>query len=256
MKIIYLLLNFFNHHLKGVSDAERPSRQLWDLSEQRWISQPAEPCGPWSLTGTEVNVLNPADGRLQLGGVGGGQVLIVHDPWRPTPAKGGHLSPSAGPHDRSSLDQRSDVATFTSDGFSEGLVLEGRPELRLNLEADQPGFDIAVALSRLPSGGSSVDQLSTGVYRCLGENALKLGQHRVLLQPLRASLKPGDRLRLSIAGAAWPAIGVNPGTPKHPAGAPSPDHRVVTMTLELAGSALKLIPLNSGKLSEDTPQEL
>ena len=251
-----LLLNFFNHHLKGVSDAERPSRQLWDLSEQRWISQPAEPCGPWSLTGTEVNVLNPADGRLQLGGVGGGQVLIVHDPWRPTPAKGGHLSPSAGPHDRSSLDQRSDVATFTSDGLSDGLVLEGRPELRLNLEADQPGFDIAVALSRLPSGGSSVDQLSTGVYRCLGENALKLSQHRVLLQPLRASLKPGDRLRLSIAGAAWPAIGVNPGTPEHPAGAPSPDHRVVTMTLELAGSALKLIPLNSGKLSEDTPQEL
>ena len=101
-----------------------------------------------------------------------------------------------------------------------------------------------------------MDQLSTGVYRCLGENALQLNQHRVLLQPLRASLKPGDRLRLSIAGAAWPAIGVNPGTPKHPAGAPSPDHRVVTMTLELAGSALKLIPLNSGKLSEDSPQEL
>ena len=101
-----------------------------------------------------------------------------------------------------------------------------------------------------------MDQLSTGVYRCLGESALRIRQHRVLLQPLRASLKPGDRLRLSIAGAAWPAIGVNPGTPEHPAGAPSPDHRVVTMTLELAGSALKLIPLNSGKLSGDSPQEL
>ena len=76
------------------------------------------------------------------------------------------------------------------------------------------------------------------------------------LQPLRVSLKPGDRLRLSVAGAAWPAIGVNPGTPDHPAGAPGPDHRVVTMTLQLAGSALELIPLNSGELCEETTHEM
>ena len=92
---------------------------------------------------------------------------------------------------------------------------------------------------------STVEQLSTGVYRHLGESAQTLSPHTVLLQPLRASLRPGDRLRLSIAGAAWPAIGVNPGTPDHPAGAPSPDHRVVTMMLELTGSRLRLIPLHS-----------
>ena len=256
-----LLLNFFDHHLKGIgstaiSSAERPLFQLWDLGEQRWIDQSAAPMGSWSLTGSGENVLNTNDGRLQQGVDGSGEVPIVHDPWRPAPAEGGHLSPSAGPCDRSVLDQRSDVATFTSDQLSEALVLEGRPELQLNLKADQPGFDVAVALSRLPSGSSQVEQLSTGVYRCLGDEALQLKRHRVLLQPLRVSLKPGDRLRLSVAGAAWPAIGVNPGTPDHPAGAPGPDHRVVTMTLQLAGSALELIPLNSGKLSEDSPHEL
>ena len=130
-------------------------------------------------------------------------------------------------------------------------MLEGRPELQLKLKADQPGFDLVVALSRLPADSSRVDQLSTGVYRCLGENALKCHRHRVLLQPLRASLQRGDRLRLSIAGAAWPAIGVNPGTSEHSAATPGPDHRVVTMTLELAGSALELIPLDSGRLTQD-----
>ena len=143
------------------------------------------------------------------------------------------------------------MATFTSEELREDLVLEGRPELQLELKADQPGFDLAVALSRLPADSSRVDQLSTGVYRCLGENALECHRHRVLLQPLRASLRRGDRLRLSIAGAAWPAIGVNPGTSEHSAGAPGPEHRVVTMTLELAGSALELIPLDSGRLTLD-----
>ena len=111
-------------------------------------------------------------------------------------------------------------------------------------------------MSRLPCGSDKVEQLSTGVYRQLGEAALRSKPYRVLLQPLRASLKPGDRLRLSIAGAAWPAIGVNPGTPDHPAGPPGPEHRVVTLTLDLAGSELKLIPLNSGRLTEDSPHEL
>ena len=244
-----LLLDFFNDHLKDRGGAERPSRQLWDLIDQRWHSDPAditagtEPV--WSLSGTEVNVLDPGDGGLHRDAEGCGQVAIVHDPWRPAPAQGGHLSPSAGPHDRRNDDQRSDVATFTGEELRDGLVLEGRPELRLRLKADQPGFDLAVALSRLPRDSDTVEQLSTGVYRHLGESAQTLSPHTVLLQPLRASLRPGDRLRLSIAGAAWPAIGVNPGTPDHPAGAPSPDHRVVTMMLELTGSRLRLIPLHS-----------
>ena len=245
------LLDFFDLHLKGSGAAEHPEPMLWDLGNRSWVQPTAEDCGRWSLTGSELNVLNPSDGQLQRGDSGCGRVSIVHDPWRPAPAQGGHLSPSAGPCDRSALDQRSDVATFTSEELREGLVLEGRPELQLELKADQPGFDLAVALSRLPADSSRVDQLSTGVYRCLGENALKCHRHRVLLQPLRASLQRGDRLRLSIAGAAWPAIGVNPGTSEHSAGAPGPEHRVVTMTLELAGSALELIPLDSGRLTQD-----
>ena len=250
-----LLLGFFDRHLKDVGATERPKRQLWDLGEKRWVSQVAEPGASWCLTGSQINVLDPNDGRLRVGSEGCGQVPIVHDPWRPAPAQGGHLSPSAGPHDRSDLDRRSDVATFTSEELSESLVLEGRPELQLKLKADQPGFDLALALSRLPSGSDTVEQLSTGVFRQLGEAALQSKPYRVLLQPLRASLRPGDRLRLSIAAAAWPAIGVNPGTPDHPVGPPSPEHRVVTLTLDLAGSALKLIPLNSGRLAEDSPHE-
>jgi hypothetical protein len=177
-----------------------------------------------------------------------GTEWIVHDPWRPMPAIGGHLSPSAGPADRATLDRRTDVATFNTPPLTTELQLFGHPQLSLRAQADHPGFDLCVSLSRCPEGGSTAEQLSTGVLRVLGNKAQMALEHVVQLQPLLATLKAGDQLRLSIAAAAWPAIGVNPGDGTTPSGAPSPQHRVVTLTLHLTDSKLQLIPMNSGKL--------
>ena len=250
-----LLLDFFNRNLKGDSIAPPHLQRLWDLGNNSWCCPSLTSCGPWSLAGTALACHDTSNGRLEQGGAGAGSVVIVHDPWRAVPAEGGHLSPTAGPRDRSNLDQRTDVATFTTRPLKSRQIIEGRPELRISVSADQPGFDLCVALSRRPARSSTVEQLSTGVLRTMGEGARVQRERQVKLQPLRATLEEGDQLRLSIAPAAWPAIGVNPGTPDHPAGAPGPNHRVVTMTLNLAGSELSLIPLNSGRLHGDPDSE-
>ena len=166
----------------------------------------------------------------------------MHDPWRAVPAIGGHLSPTAGPADRRAIDERGDVATFTSEPLTQPLTLQGQPRLSVEASADQAGFDLCVALSRLPQHGDDVEQLSTGVMRVRGEKARQRSPRCVRLQPLLATLPKGDRLRLSIAGAAWPAIGVNSGSTSTGCGAPGMSHRVITMTLHLAGSHLTLIP--------------
>ena len=178
-------------------------------------------------------------------------MVIVHDPWRPVPAIGGHLGITPGPADRMAVDQRSDVTTFTSAPLVDELLLSGQPLLLLNAEADQPGFDLCISLSRLPAEANSVEQLSTGIVRVLGEEALQPARRGVTLQPLHATLAKGDRLRISVAAAAWPAIGVNPGHDAVPCGAPSPEHRVVTLTLELTDSTLQLNPFDSGRLKLD-----
>jgi hypothetical protein len=118
-------------------------------------------------------------------------------------------------------------------------------------QADHPGFDLCVSLSRCIEGGDRAEQLSTGVLRVLGNKAQMALKHVVQLQPLLATLEVGDQLRLSIAAAAWPAVGVNPGDDTTPSGAPSPQHRVVTLTLHLTDSKLQLIPMNSGKLASE-----
>ncbi len=88
-----------------------------------------------------------------------------------------------------------------------------------------------------------MQQLSTGVLRVRGEGALQHRERVLELQPLQATLKTGDRLRLSIAGAAWPAIAINPGQPDLACSAPSADCRVISIELNLEMAQLRMLPL-------------
>jgi predicted acyl esterase len=136
------------------------------------------------------------------------------------------------------------VACFTSAPLQHPLDALVRPKLRLRLSADQPGFDLCASLSRLEPDGS-VHQLSVGVQRHCGDACLESRWRQVSLQPLWLELRPGERLRLSLAMAAWPQIAVNPGTGELPGGCRPSDQRVITLRLELEGARLELEPMLS-----------
>jgi predicted acyl esterase len=169
-------------------------------------------------------------------------VTLVHDPWRPTPSRGGHLGPEPGVVERQDLDQRSEVACFTAAALAAPLRLLGTPRLRLGAWADQPGFDLWACLSVLTSTGA-VQQLCTGGLRLRGERARAQQERRLELQPLDATLQCGERLRLCLAPAAWPAFAVNPGDGSMPQGGVGLQHRVITIELALNGSLFWLDPL-------------
>jgi predicted acyl esterase len=115
--------------------------------------------------------------------------------------------------------------------------------LKLKVSADQPAFDLCAALSRLPADGEEVQQLSTGVLRVRRAIDSEFGNITLELQPLLVSFQPGDRLRLSLAGASWPAIGVNPGDGEQCFGPANSDCRVITLCLHLDEATLQMAPL-------------
>jgi len=206
----------------------------------------AAPC--WSLRSDGRAAVRPDEGQLLEAPLAASTasascVMLVHDPWRPVPSRGGHLGLPAGVVDRADLDARTDVACFTTAPQASERLLLGRPWLQLTVGADQPGFDLCLALALLPAGGGAVSQLSTGFARYLGPGALRLELRQVELQPLAVRLRPGDRLRLSIAPAAWPAIAVNPGDGSPPWGGSGPQHRVVSLELDLQKAILRIDPL-------------
>jgi putative CocE/NonD family hydrolase len=240
-----LQLAFFQHHLQHKSsseDLEAPVL-LQDSRTHLWQAPSAPAKQPsWGLRSSGLAAIDPEEGELVLGQSGSGSVTVVHDPWRPVPGRGGHLGLDAGPCERSDLDRRGDVACFTSAPLAQPLTLEGRPQLRLRVEADQPSFDLCAALSVLEHDGSSVHQLCTGVGR-FRQQAGNTGALQLALQPLSARLERGQRLRLSLAGSAWPQIAVNPGDGSVPQGPSGPRHRVISLGLDLAEAQLRLLPL-------------
>ena len=243
-----LQLEFFKRHLQSHKDITFTSKKLnlWNLTTKKW--QGSKPSiknddSYWSLKSSGEACIESKDGTLLAHSEGGGTVTLVHDPWRPAPSIGGHLGPNSGEADRTFIDNRTDVATFTSSPLMETLYLEGSPLLELEVYSDQKGFDLCTALSVIDQEKTQITQLSTGFLRVLGDEAKKPSRRKISFFPLVADLKEGTSLRISIAGAAWPAIGINPGNNEHPCAAPGPNCLVTTIYLKLNGSKLQLSPL-------------
>ena len=62
------------------------------------------------------------------------------------------------------------------------------------------------------------------------------------MQPTNICLIKGSKLRLSISSAAYPAIGVNPGFGEKIIGAPSANHRIITLSFTLNKTFMKMTP--------------
>tara|TARA_B100000029_G_C17594202_1_gene963523 strand:- start:2191 stop:3768 length:1578 start_codon:yes stop_codon:yes gene_type:complete len=244
-----LLLSFFNKHLRSPRSSTSPKaiQKLWNITSKSWqsLTTSTTPSTIWGLSSQGEACLNSNDGSLNPNSNGKGIVNLVHDPWRPVPAIGGHLSPKPGPVDRQQLDIRSDVAIFTSPQLQENLHLEGIPILKLIVEGDKDGFDICTALSVVNEERTKSEQISTGILRVLDTQAIKNTPREVIFQAIVADLKKGQHLRIAIAGSSWPAIGINPGDKSKSIGAPSAHCNVITMTLQLAYSNFRVLPLLS-----------
>ena len=241
-------LDFFNRYLKGDNlNKHTPYKKLWNITSEKWESREdirnQSHFTSWSLTSSGLACASSKDGKLVNFPDGKGFLNIVHDPWRAIPSIGGHLSDSPGKAVRTELDQRGDVATFTSDQFELDNLIEGTPVLTVRASSDTEGFDLFIALSIIYLNHSEVNQLSTGVTRVRGKSS-KIIQERVIkLQPFFALFQKGSKLRISISGSSWPAIAINPGRTDKPCAAPSPYSLITTISLDLINSNLRISPL-------------
>tara|TARA_B100000945_G_scaffold14284_1_gene10789 strand:- start:365 stop:1942 length:1578 start_codon:yes stop_codon:yes gene_type:complete len=242
-------LEFFDTHLKDKKGKSLfPQINLWNLTTKSWEVSEQKESPIWKLLSKGLASISHLEGYLipNSDSEGNGEVNIVHDPWRPVPAIGGHLSDTPGEANRFDLDIRPDVAVFTTPPLKEDLRLEGIPILYLQTKCDREGFDLFIALSRIPGEIENIaTQLSTGVLRITNNEIDSKRDREIRLQPMLATLKTGDRLRISISGAGWPAIGINPGQSKYLCEGPSPHCLVTTISLILSTSKLKFESLIS-----------
>jgi uncharacterized protein len=232
-----LQVAWFDRFLKDADNGVDRARRvkLFDLIAKRWRDFDEWPQGaPRAFcTSSEGLASSTASGRLsERPAARAVSDVIVHDPWRPVPAVGGHNAELAGMRERSEIDQRNDVLTYTTAPLPAPVTLAGNVELTLDVGADQPCFDISAVLSRVTPDGRAYN-LTQGYARFENQQAAV----RVGMRALCATLPAGDALRLSLAASCFPAFAVNPGTGAPPAQARQIDNRIVTLVVRSGGAS-------------------
>jgi putative CocE/NonD family hydrolase len=174
-----------------------------------------------------------------------GAVSFRYDPADPTPSVGGRLmAVSGGARDNAPLESRDDVIAFTTPTLPAPLDVYGSPVVELVAEADGPHADLFVRVCDVDGDGRSVNVTDTLLHGIpagpAGPTGLPdpAGPVRITLMPTAHRFRAGHRIRLLVAGGAYPRFARNPGTGEPIATARSGEP--VTCTVHTGGSRLLL----------------
>lgn len=156
---------------------------------------------------------------------------LVHDPWNPVPSLGGHSAIPAGAFERTAVDSRGDVLTYTTEPLADELRVAGVVEFWGAIATESQSYDLCVVLSRVTD--NQAYNLTQSYRRVEAVDANQIVTLK--LHPTCFSLSPGERLRVSLSGACFPAYPINPGT-----GAPSQqahraDAQIISLAIALGG---------------------
>lgn len=246
-----LQISWFDWLMKGKTSncLDERSTHLFEMGRNKWRTFDKWPAElekkTYKFQSSGLAAMREDDGVLVPSAskpvVASAADVLVHDPWRPVPSLGGHTSFPAGSFERSAIDGRSDVLTYTTDFLETDLVVIGQVEVTLNVQADAPSYDVCALLS-IVHPDNRVFNLTQGYKRIFDNAGRKLV--RILLQPTCFRLVAGQALRLSLSAACFPAYTVNPGIDANSLDTvPTIDHQVITLRVHHDDDTLLILPM-------------
>ncbi|MBD2005513.1 MULTISPECIES: CocE/NonD family hydrolase [Cyanophyceae] len=231
-----LQIRWFDQFLKGIDTGllKEPPVNLFEMGSNKWRffeTFPSDNHKSYFLQSSGLASMRDDAGKLVRQAkefIQNSSDVLVHDPWRPVPALGGHATIPAGSFDRSSLDCRTDILTYTSAPIESDLHLAGDVVVEVYAIADTPCFDLCAVLSEVRTDGS-VYNFTQGYVRV--EPNQETAHLKIILQATCARLNKGNCLRLSLSAACFPAYPVNPGTGSPPGETALIAAQIITLTV-------------------------
>lgn len=240
-----LQIRWFDYFLKGKDTgifAQSPIT-LFEMGSNQWRhfdQYPNHAQKTFYLTSNGLASIRDSDGKLSESPPSfSAEDILIHDPWRPVPTLGGHAAIPAGPFERSSLDCRTDILTYTSDPLEQDLTIVGDIAAEIYCTADVPSFDLCVILSEVYPDGR-VYNFTQG-YKRIETEEFPL---KIPLQATCIKIAQGDCLRLSLSAACFPAYPVNSGTGKLPFEERLIENKIITLKISYEVNYKSLIRVN------------
>lgn len=237
-------LSWFDEFLKGVDTGLLNESPVWlfEMGSNLWRGYPNLfnlKGRPHFLSTTGLANIGEGEGTLTTTcPETSTDDVLVHDPWRPVPSLGGHAAIPAGCFERTQIDCRFDVLTYTTAPLEADLSLAGDVVVEVYCMSDKASYDLCAVLSEVYADGK-VYNLTQGYLRCLdGTRRIK---RTIQLQATCVKIPIGHALRLSLSAACFPAYAMNPGNNS----AFSMDAEIITLIVSCGGenSSQILLPV-------------
>jgi putative CocE/NonD family hydrolase len=233
-----LQIRWFERFLKDIDNGitNEPSVSLFEMGSNQWKgfdSWPNNSKTSYFLQSNGLASMREDAGKLTQSPIPNPQSPIpdtfIHDPWRPVPALGGHAVIPAGAFERSQIDSRTDVLTYTTAPLTQDLLIVGDVFVELYCSADKPTFDLCAILSEVQNNGN-VYNFTQGYLRVKPNQSTQ--PLTIQLQPTCIKIAPGNGLRLSLSAACFPAYPVNPGTGSLPKETQLIEAEIITISVQ------------------------
>jgi putative CocE/NonD family hydrolase len=247
-----LLLRWFNHWLKDSGEFDDdPKIRYFAMNEDKWHAAerwPSEATHTLYLHSEGRANSSKGDGALLASPPTQEQAadIFVVDPEVPVLAPGG-IASASGCLNQAAMQQGNNVLVYTSAAIDTELHLFGTPRVSLHAATSAPHADLTAKLTCVRPNGDA-DFISIGVGRSsyLFKDGYKsdIVQRWIFdLEPTSWVFAPGERVRLEIAGSAYPLFDRNPGTAVKPAEASSWNWRRSTHSIHHAPDKVSSIQL-------------
>jgi putative CocE/NonD family hydrolase len=217
-----ILLQWFDHWLKDSETFNgEPRIRYFALGPNEWRSAgewPAAAAHPLYLHSAGYANARKGDGVLTTNPPSDDEPrdVFVYDPEVPVAAPGGPQALS-GPFDQSALEMGNNLLVYTSEPAMREAEIFGQPRIKLYAATSAAHADFTAKMVRVTPSGRA-EFLSIGIarsvwlFRDAGYVADQVHAWEFTLEPVSFVLSAGERLRLEIAGSAFPLYDRNPCT--------------------------------------------
>ncbi|WP_433423502.1 CocE/NonD family hydrolase [Microtetraspora malaysiensis] len=206
-------LAWFRAHLLGDPSGLRTSPvRLYVTGADEWRDYP-----DWPVPGTRTERwhLQPGGALSTDNPAPSGPDRFRYDPRHPTPVLGGPvLIGNSTPRDNRRLESRRDVLVYTSPVLAADTDLIGEVSADLYIRTSTEHADVVVRVCDVHPNGTSMN-VCEGVRRLTPAELPDpdgVRRIRVDLWPIAHRFRRGHRIRVHVAGGAYPRISRNPGT--------------------------------------------
>lgn len=216
------LVDWFGHWLRDdpLELDTWPQARFFLAGRNRWIE-----AADWPPPKSEARALHlSSDGRLEWAApAAAGSDAFTYDPADPTPSEppGTPVDLLGGGYaDRSAIEAREDVLTYTTDALTAPLALAGPVSVRVHMSSDAPDTDVVAVLSEVHADGRSIN-IMHGVTRVRYRNGLdrpeplppgEVTAIDIDLWHVAIEVPTGHRLRLAISSSYFPVYDRNLNT--------------------------------------------